>query len=111
MARENERCIPVESVSGCGGPLSGGPALAAPLPRGPGGPLRRAWPNRGRFARSQVTPTHRAVLTLVVHQIGIERIDPHDESVAAGHRYPLLIHGPIATSRERRSAPRTVILQ
>src|SRR6185503_686600 len=81
---QNEGCVPIKTVSRWRRWCRTGRCFTI-------GSLRRAWANGGRFAGAEISPTHGSVLTLVVHEIGIERIDTHDKAITARDRDPFFV--------------------
>src|SRR6185437_3182689 len=91
VAGQNERRIPVEAI----GRLS----------------LRIAWPDGGELAGADVAPSHVPVLRLEVNDIGVLRIDPAHEPIAAADENPVLVDRPLSVERVCWPAPTAVVLQ
>src|SRR5262249_11536860 len=92
-----------------------GDLLAALLPRSAAAfaaALLGGGTNGGCLAGAQIARPHGAVLAFVVNRVGVMRIDPADEAVAAAERNPIFVDGAdAALEAMARTAPRAVVLQ
>ena len=59
-------------------------------------PFSGVGPDAGGLAGAEVPPRDAAVLALAVDQVGVGRVDPADEAVAAADDDPVLVDRPVA---------------
>src|SRR4029077_15644070 len=67
--------------------------------------------NGEALAGANIATLNGAVLRLGIDDIRIVPINPADKPIAAADRDPVLVHRPRAIERNRRPAPRAVVLQ